>query len=300
MLSGSNWTSIAATRFRWGESPFLISQYRRALVGGEVVETQRDGWAIAGYRDMTVPFMGDYGWLESARMRVVEDVLTSSGLRRRGKTMLLLIRTAHSNCQSGFASFSTSRNVAGPIYTARMTDRVPYAQTPDATMASADRDPEKSTLSEFEVGLDDQEETRNADALDDLTPGAGFCAPAPNPGPGVVLGFLNNRTKNFDAFGAVIEDVITAHSTNPTKSYNIPRSYGIVVENETTSPITVKLNIPFQPVGAPLEARASFDQLPFDPAEFPTAGPPATMEIFDIDAKSSAARPVSYCLGRGG
>ena len=274
-----------------GESPFLISQYRRALVGGEVVETQRDGWAIAGYRDMSVPFMGDYGWLESSRMRVVEDVLTSSGLPT-WEDNASFDPDSPFKLPVWFASFSTSRNVAGPIYTARMTDRVPYAQTPDATMANVDRDPEERTLSEFEAGLDNQEETRNADALDDLTPGAGFCAPAPNPGPGVVLGFLNNRTKNFDAFGAVIEDVITAHSTNPTKSYNIPRSYGIVVENETTSPITVKLNIPFQPVGAPLEARASFDQLPFDPAEFPTAGPPATMEIFEIDAKSSAARPV--------
>ncbi len=269
--------------------PVVVSKYRRALIDGEVKETQLDGWGIRGYRTSTVPFMGDYGWLASLWVRINENAVTSPGLPI-WESNASVNPDNPGKSPFWFASFSTSRNVVGQIYTARITDPVPYTKTPDSVMVNADAD--KTSPSRFEAEPDDQQESRNANAVEDFNPDAGYCAPTGNPGPGVILGSLNNRTKDFDNYGTFIKDQVSVFTTNPTKSYNIPRSYNIVIENETTELKNMRLSIPFQPVGAPLTARASFDQLPFDPAEFATAVPPATEEIFHIDPMSSETRPV--------
>ncbi len=266
--------------------PVIVSKYRRALVDGAVREVQRDGWGIKGYRTSTVPFMGDYGWLEALRMRLVEGETTSSG----GPIWEDNASFAPGKSPFWFASFSTSRNVVGQIYTARITDPVPYTKTPETTMVSTDSDNTPSIGDGIQ--LDDQNETRSANAVEDFNPDADYCAPTGTLEPGTVLGLINNRTKDFDNYGTFIKEAVSAFTSNPTKSYNIPRSYNIVIENETSELRKFRLNIPFQPVGAPDDARASFDQLPFDPNEFSTAGPPATEEIVYVDKNSSETRPV--------
>jgi hypothetical protein len=265
--------------------PVIVSKYRRALVDGAVREVQRDGWGIKGYRTSTVPFMGDYGWLEALGMRLVEGETTSSG----GPVWEDNASFTPGKSPFWFASFSTSRNVVGQIYTARITDPVPYTKTPEPTMDNPSSDNRPTSVDEIQP--DDQNETRSANAVEDFNPDADFCAPTGTLEPGTVLGLINNRTKDFDNFGAFIKDEVSVFTSNPTKSYNIPRSYNIVIENETVEPRTFRLNIPVQPIGAPDTARASFDQLPFDPAEF-SGVPPATSEVVNVDKNSSETRPV--------
>jgi len=271
--------------------PAAVSRYRRALSGGVVRETQADGWNIKGYRTSQVPFMGDYSWLTAVLLRPVADGDSSAT-----GTTWESNRSADINDLDRdpffWVSFITSRNVVGQIYTAQIDDAVPYTRTPDSD-ASARRDRKGRRSHDFVDRLDDQGKTRHANAVDDFNPGAGFCAPTGNPGPGEVFISPNNRTKDFDIYGAVIEDRVSAYSLNPTKTFNILRAFTLVMENETLQPKTLRLSIRSQPNGAPLTARASFEQLPFDPADpdFSTT-PPAIEELVDIDPMSSASRPV--------
>jgi hypothetical protein len=266
--------------------PVIVSKYRRALVEGMVREIQRDGWGIKGYRTSTVPFMGDYGWLEALGLRQVVGETAPSGAPIWEDNASF----APGKSPFWFASFSTSRNVVGQIYTARITDQVPYTKTPGTTMANTDSD--DTSPSGVEAQLDGQNETRTANAVEDFNPDADYCTPTGTLEPGVVLGLINNRTKDFDNYGTFIKDEVSVFTSNPTKSYNIPRSYNIVIENESSEPRVFRLNIPFQPLGAPLGARASFDQLPFDPDEFTAEDPPATDEIVHVLQGSSETRPV--------
>ncbi len=270
--------------------PVVVSRYRRALVNGAVREVQRDGWNIKAYKSSTVPFMGDYSWLTSIKQRLEFDPLlptitpvwrdnSSVDPRNPDKDPLF------------WMSFVTSRNVKGDIYTARIADPVPYNRTPDgAAMAAAE--PESAEKSS-DAAAETQTGERSANALEDFNTGAGFCAPAANPGPGVILDALNNRTKDFDIFGALIENEATAFSLNPTKTFNIQRSYIIVAENASAVAKSYRLEIVNQPVGFPNVARASWDQLPFDPAAPDFAStPPVTNEFLDVGPRSSESTAV--------
>lgn len=262
--------------------PAIVSQYRKALIDGTVREVERDGWNIKAYKTSSVPFMGDYSWLTSAKWRLVFDPTLPDAVPRWTDNASVDLLNPDRD-PLFWISFVTSRNVKGDIYTARMTDPLPYARTPDAVSAMA-IEPESLDP----APLADSGETRTANAVEDFNPAVGFCAPTGNPGPGVVFDSPNNRTKDFDIYGALIENEVSAFSLNPTKTLNIQRSYTIVAENESNDAKSFRLVIANQPTGFPSEARASWDQLPFDPTnpDFATA-PPVTVETMDVGPKSS-------------
>ena len=267
--------------------PAIVSQYRRALVDGEVREVQRDGWNIKAYKTSTVPFMGDYSWLTSAKLRLAYDPANPSAQPLWESNAKRDALNPERDPQF-WISFVTSRNVRGDIYTARITDPVPYERTPDAAVAMEN---DSGDVSPDSAAGDDR--AVNANNLEDFNAGAGFCAPSGNPGSGVIFDALNNRTKDFDIYGALIENEVSAFSLNPTKTFNIQRSYTVVVENEGLLTKSFRLVIANQPAGFPGAARASWDQLPFDPAEPDFAStPPATIRTLDVDPQSSESLAV--------
>ncbi len=265
------------------DPPAVVSRYRKALIDGTVREIEGDGWNIKAYKTRSKPFMGDYSGMTSVRQRLVFDPSipenppfwednSSYDVQNPSKEPVF------------WMSFVTSRNVSGDIYTAQPTDLVPYARTPGATTAA-------KSGSDAPIPLVNDEETRLALSVEDFNPGAGFCAPVNNPGAGVVFDALNNRTKDFDIYGALIEDQATAFSFNPNKTLgSIQRSYSIVVENASTLTKTFRLAIANQPTGFPADARASWDQLPLDPTypDFATTPPNETETIF-VGPRSSEA-----------
>lgn len=267
--------------------PAVVSQYRRALVEGSVREIERDGWNIKAYKTSSVPFMGDYSWLTSAKMRLAFDP-SQPTVEPIWESNASVDLTNPDRDPQFWISFVTSRNVRGDIYTASISDPPPYTRTPDATTAKA-TDPEATEADP----ATDNDETLTADALEDFNVAAGFCAPTGNPGPGIVFDSPNNRTKDFDIYGALIENQVSAFSLNPTKTLNIQRSYTIVTENESTDSKSFRLVIVNQPIGFPGDARASWDQLPFDPVDpdFATT-PPATTTTVQVGPQSSESLAV--------
>ena len=274
--------------------PAVVSKYRQALVDGSVVDTQADPWNIKGYRSSTRPFMGDYSWLAAILQRRAEGD-ADPGSSAAWDDNRLADPLNPDKDPMFWLSFVTSRLAVGQLYTAQISDPLPFVRTPTSTASARADESMKSddgdTLtSEFESGLDDQSRSMNANALEDFNDGVGFCAPAMHPGEGEIFTSLNNRTKNFEIFGAVIENEVTAYSLNPSKTYNVLRAFTLIIENKSETPKVFRLAIPAQPDGAPATARASFDQYPFDPAEFPTT-PPSIEEFVFIEAFSSESRP---------
>jgi hypothetical protein len=262
--------------------PAIVSRYRKALVDGSVREIEQDGWNIKSYKTSSVPFMGDYSGMTSVKQRLVFDPAnpdnptfwqdnSSFDPRNPAKEPVF------------WMSFISSRNVRGDIYTARASDPVPFARTYDATETTTSTG--AATLPE---GNDDP---LAALSVEDFNPGADICLPFPNPGAGALFDAANNRTKDFDIYGALIENQATAFSFNTTKTLgSIQRSYSIVAENAGTQTKSFRLAIANQPTGFPASARASWDQLPLNPSfsDFATT-PPLESETIYVGPRSSEA-----------
>ena len=106
-----------------------------------------------------------------------------------------------------------------------------------------------------------------ADPIEDTNPDAGFCTSLNDPGSGELFVAVNNRVKDADIYGALIENRASAWVLNPTKTLgSIQRTYTLVVENESELPRKFSLQIANQPVGYPNLSRASWKQLPWDSA----------------------------------
>jgi hypothetical protein len=266
--------------------PVVVSKYREALVGGSVREVERDGWNIKAYKSSSVPFMGDYGWLTSVTQRLVFDQ-SDPGSEPRWESNRSVDPVNPAKVPQFWVSFVTSRNVRGDIYTARISDPVPYAATPGSTTAELRNEDDPG----YDVA-DSNDDTRFANAVEDFNPGVGTCAPVSNPIPGVIFDALNNRTKDFDIYGAMIEGQATAYSLNPTKTFNVQRAHAIVVENASTAPKSFRLFIANQPVGAPETARASWSQLPFDPNDADFAVAPEPNQFITVAQQSSESTGV--------
>jgi hypothetical protein len=270
------------------DPPAVVSQYRRALVNGAVTEMQGDAWNVKAYRDSSSPFMGDYSGMTSVKQRLVFDPEvpasepfwednSSFDIRNPDKEPLF------------WMSFVSSRNVSGDIFTARMPDQVPFARTPYSSTAAIVA-PDNATATNPDAG---SENPMAALSVEDFNPGAGFCTPVENPGTAIAFDALNNRTKDFDIYGALIENKTNAWSLNPTKTLNTQRSYVFVAENAGDEETTFRFVIANRPAGFPDTARASWDQLPTSPADpgFSTT-PPNEVESILVQPRSSEALPL--------
>ncbi len=263
--------------------PVLASRYRLGLVGGEVVERESNPFNIKAYRDNTVPFMSDYSWLTSVRLRLVFDPAQPElgTFWQSNNSPDPLNPTASPQF---WLAWTDARNMRGQIYTANIEDQVPYTRTPMPAMVTEEGDEPPSATSP-----DDNEESLSAESVEDSNPGAIVCTPTPNPGAGAIFTALNNRTKDADIYGALIEDRVSAFSLNPTKTLGtIQRTYTIIAENASDIDRVFRLEIANQPIGFPEVARASWDQLPFDPtaSDFATT-PPDEVEFEPVGPQSS-------------
>ena len=117
------------------------------------------------------------------------------------------------------------------------------------------------------------QETLTAENVEDIDLDDNWvdCVPElENPGAGATSGFFdfnNNRTKDFDIYGVLIENKTTAWSYNPTKTFglDVQRAFTIVIENAEMTERTFRLEIanqPLDPTGDATKVRASWEQLP--------------------------------------
>jgi len=198
-------------------------------------------------------------------------------------------------------SWTDGRNMRGQIYTAEIDGQLPYTKTPVPTMArTEEQDGDADELAGSE------EQTLAASSVEDSNPGAGFCSPVSDPGPGGQFMAINNRVKDADIYGALIESKTSAWALNPTKTLgNIQRTYTLVAENESSDARLFRFEIANQPAGYPSTARASWVQVPFDPldptfattepsiVEFEPAGPRSSVTVALFLVSQEPVNPVT-------
>jgi hypothetical protein len=273
------------------------SRYRQVPYAGQLVEREFNPFNVKAYKTNAVPFMSDYSSMTSVRQRYVFDPDNPSQPpyweSNAGPNPLpnALVEPLF------WLAWTDARNMRGQIYTAEIDGQPPYSRTPDApppeTPMTGDNKQDRSTVV--------AEESLTAESVEDFNPLAGVCeridsdpALGGRPGGGDLFYALNNRVKDSDIYGAMIENRATAWSLNPTKTLGaIQRTYVIVVENENiTDGKVFRLEIMNQPVGyedAPKTARASWRQLPFelDEPDFQTLAP--TVRTFEAVGPQSSA-----------
>lgn len=249
------------------EPPELASRYRLGLFDGEVVEREANPFNVKAYKTNTVPFMSDYSSMTSLKHRFVFDP-GSPEASGRWESNAGPDALNPASLPSFWLAWTDARNMRGQLYTATVTGQPPYTRTPvPAVAASSDEAHRREPAAA--AGL-------TAESVEDSNPGAFTCTPAPNPGAGQLFQSLNNRTKDADIYGAMVENKVSAWSLNPTKTLgNIQRTYAIVANNGEAFARNFRFEIANQPLGFPAGARASWDQLPFDPADpaFPVTAP---------------------------
>jgi hypothetical protein len=136
-----------------------------------------------------------------------------------------------------------------------------------------------------------------AEGLEDTNPGIGQCTPLANPpGAGDILYVENNqnRIKDADIYGALIGSPATAWVLNATKGLGtIQRTYTIAARNDDEQDgKTFRFRIMNQPEGAPLEARASWLQLPFENFDRPDTPAP----VLEVDEAVGPLSSVTVAL----
>lgn len=268
-----------------GSEAVLASRYRLGLFNGELIERESNPFHVKAYKTNTVPFMSDYSSITSVKHRLVfdadapetptfwEDNSSPNALNPTDEPLFWL-------------AWTDARNVRGQLYTAAIDGQVPYTRTPAGNVAAAN----KSVLTD-NVPVSLAENSAVAEAVEDSNPGAMTCVPTPVVPAGQMFTSLNNRTKDVDIYGALIEKDVSAWSLNPTKTLgSIQRAFVIVAENEDVVGRTFRFEIANQPAGFPATARASWDQLPFDPtaADFAVT-PPDIVDLESVGPKSSAS-----------
>jgi len=260
------------------EPSTIASRYRLGLYQGQLIEREYNPFNVKAYKTNTVPFMSDYNSMTSVKHRYVFDPDNLSQApyweSNAGPNPLNLAQSP-----LFWLSWTDARNMRGQIYTYAINGRPPYART---------RDPESTTdadaiegNTEGDASPADSKEQLTAESVEDFNPTPDVCdANFDPPGDGDLFVALNNRVKDSDIYGALIENRISAWSLNPTKTLGlIQRTYVIVAEN--ADPMNGKIyrfEIANQPTGYyddPKTARASWKQLPYDPAvdDFQTVEP---------------------------
>ncbi|MEJ2275887.1 MAG: DUF5011 domain-containing protein, partial [Woeseiaceae bacterium] len=275
--------SVRASRYRLG-------LYPDGEGGVQLIERENNPFNIKAYKTNMVPFMGDYIDLTSVKHRYVFDPSDlSTPPYWESNAGLKDPALPNPNEKSVFwISWTDARNQRGAIYTYGIAGQPPYARTPDPGTVAAQPDADEAG----EPSPDDQRLT--AEAVEDFNPAPGICTPIAPQAAGSTFLPLNNRIKDSDIYGAFIQDRTTAWSLNPTKTLGlVQRTYVIVVDNDGDDGKIFRLEIANQPVGFeddPKTARASWLQLPFDPAvpEFQTVAP-TTETLEAIGPRSSAS-----------
>lgn len=263
--------------------PVLASRYRLGLFNGTLVELEANPFNVKAYRSNSVPFMSDYSSLTSARQRLVFDPATP------GQTPYWESNAGphpfNNLAEPSFwLAWTDARNMRGQLYTAAIDGQPPYTRTPDPVSTAA------TTETNGADATAEHTATLTAESVEDSNPGAGFCTPVSSGLPaGSLFPALNNRVKDSDIYGALVESRVTAWTLNPTKTLgSILRTYTIIAENASPDPRGFRFEIANQPAGDPEFSRASWKQLPWDPAGGAfLAEPPDTVAFEAVGPQSS-------------
>jgi len=262
--------------------PVMVSKYRQGLVGGVVRDVEFNPWHVKSYKSSSVPFMSDY-------IHIAANTLRQSFNPLQPETLPTWESNAGPDAQNPgilpnfWVAFVDARNLRGQLYTEHPTDTTPFMQTGGTASTAESEGP--ATDPEAVA-----QQTLTVENVEDFNPGAGVCSPVIDPGSGEVFIALNNRTKDYDIYGALISRDLRAGAVNPSKFLgSIPRSYTIFAVNDSLLARTFRFEIQNQPIGAPTTARASWKQLPFDPADPGFLVPPDPVLLVDVDPQSSAA-----------
>ncbi|MDH5618889.1 MAG: DUF5011 domain-containing protein [Gammaproteobacteria bacterium] len=246
------------------DEPSLASRYRLGLYDNALVELEANPFNVKAYRTNSVPFMSDYSSMSSAKHRLVFDPSQPQQApfweSNSGPNAL------DPDAEPSFwLAWTDARNMRGQLYTAAIDGQPPFARTPEPPTIAATN--ENASPDE---PVADPAATLTAEALEDFNPAAGSCTPisaANAPPAGTYFPALNNRVKDSDIYGALVESRVTAWSLNPTKTLgSIQRVYTIIAENESLAARQFRFEIANQPTGDPATSRASWKQLPWDPS----------------------------------
>ena len=274
-------------RLDTSDAETIASRYRLGLYDGVLIEREANPFNVKAYKSNTVPFMGDYSSMTSVKHRLVFDPANPDAppfwAENAGPN------PANPDEQPLFwLAWTDSRNMRGQIYASAILEPLPYTRTPSPS-ATAQRQQEAGDGDAFMENA--APVTMTAEPVDDANPAAGYCSPLNNPGSGELFVAINNRVKDADIYGALIENRASAWVLNPTKTLgSIQRTYTLVVENENDSSRKFRLEIANQPVGYPGLARASWKQLPWDTNDpaFATTAPTTETEA-DVGPQSSVS-----------
>ncbi|MDH3490870.1 MAG: HYR domain-containing protein [Gammaproteobacteria bacterium] len=261
--------------------PVRVTKFQLAAVSPSVVvEVEQLPFSLKQYKRNTVSFMGDYIGLAAQLLRESSTVPgtyePNNGLDPANPTLKA----------SFFAYWTDTRNARGQLYTENIDESVPFEKTPSpggmggmGSVAPADdeMDVEEQLLSaDKKLGAEGVEDSNPADPipLD--------CSPATlmnKPGETLYAADNQNRIKDADVYGALIEVPATAWVLNASKGLGrvvpdpnnpgevipLQRTYTIAARNEDDAlGKKFRFRIMNQPVGfLANEARASWLQLPF-------------------------------------
>jgi hypothetical protein len=278
--------AVQASRYRLGLYPVAPGVV-------ELVEREFNPFNVKAYKTNTVPFMSDYSSMTSVKHRYVFDPENLSTPpyweSNAGPTTGALSQV---DDPLFWLAWTDARNMRGQIYTYAIDGSPPYARTPEPEAPIPD------SMGDVQDAVGeplDADETLSAESVEDFNPTPDVCTPVTNPpGAGDRFLALNNRVKDSDIYGALIENRSTAWALNPSKTLGlIQRTYVVVAENESDAGKVFRFQIMNQPVGyedTPKTARASWKQLPYnlDDPDFQTVLP--TEETFEaVGPRSSAS-----------
>ena len=252
--------SAQASRYRLGLYPVAPGVV-------ELVEREFNPFNVKAYKTNTVPFMSDYSSMTSVKHRYVFDPDNLS------QEPYWESNAGPNALNPGLAplfwlAWTDARNMRGQIYTYAIDGQPPYARTPEPDAPV----PMGELLEDAADSAVASNEALTAESVEDYNPMPDVCEAIPNPpGAGEIFVALNNRVKDSDIYGALIEDRSAAWSLNPTKTLGlIQRTYVIVAENAADTGRVYRFEIANQPTGFddnPKTARASWKQLPYDLAD---------------------------------
>jgi hypothetical protein len=286
--------------------PVRVTRFQLARLPGpgpvdQVFEVEQLPFNVKQYKGNTASFMGDYIGLASKKVRARTGATGSDG----GPVYESNASLDDANPRlkpSWFAYWTDTREVRGQLYSQNVTDPLPFTKSPSGNAVAKIDEPEPEPPNGYLEDLDEQlGRVRTAEGLEDTNPGIDVCAPPNQALPLAAGDFLAleanlNRIKDADVYGALIGSPATAWVLNAFKSFGSDRpqrAFTIAARNERQDQgKTFRFRIMNQPVGAPLEARASWQQLPFE--EFDRADTPDP--IIEIDEDVGPLSSVTVAL----
>jgi hypothetical protein len=278
-----------------------------------VFEVEQLPFNIKQYKGNSASFMGDYVGLASKKVRA------RSGITGPGGEPVYESNAGFDSANpllkpSWFAYWTDTREVRGQLYSQSAEEALPFAKSPSASAFAKLEEPEAQKADDYVEDLDTElGRERTAEGLEDTNPGVGTCERPDEilplkAGDSLPLYANINRIKDADVYGALIGSPATAWVLNTTKSFGPgrpQRAFTIAARNEEEARSkTFRFRIMNQPVGAPLEARASWLQLPykdFDRADTPDpllevdedVGPLSSVTVALFVVSQQAINPVT-------